>query len=124
LKYNYFDKLYKLDKLDKPNKKDNTVNPENILQIDYKTVSLDWEKYKCDLGKNVIIANTGYQGLGENLASELGISKSKVIYLISCNETSFQKDFAILEKKYRMDRKIEIRTNYSVWIYKLLLCLY
>jgi hypothetical protein len=118
LRYNYSDKP------DNPGTSDNTGNPENILQIDYKTVSLDWEKYICDLGKNVIIANTGYQGLGENLASELGISKSKVIYLISCNETSFQKDFAILEKKYRMDRKIEIRTNYSVWIYKLLLCLY
>jgi len=119
LKYNYYDKLYKLDKLDKLNKKDNTVNPENILQIDYKTVFLDWEKYICDLGKSVIIANTGYQGLGENLASELRISKSKVIYIISCNETSFQKDFAILGKRYRICRKIEVRTNYAVWIYKL-----
>jgi len=94
---------------------------EHILLIDYKTVSLDWEKYKCDLEKNVIIANTGYQGLGENLASELAMSKSKIIYIISCNETSFQKDFAILGQRYLVDRKIEIRTNYGVWIYKLAL---
>ena len=98
---------------------DTTENQENILLIDYKTVSLDWKKYICNLGKSVIIANTGYQGLGENLASQLAISKISVIYIISCNETSFQKDFAILEQRYIVDRKIEIITNYSVWIYKL-----
>jgi hypothetical protein len=110
LKYNYSGTLNNPNKLD---------NLENILLIDYKTVSIDWEKYNCDLGKSVIIANTGYQGLGENLASQLAISKISVIYIISCNETSFQKDFVILGQRYIVDRKIEIRTNYSVWIYKL-----
>ena len=118
LKYNYSDKP------DNPGTLDNTGNPENILQIDYKTVSLDWEKYICDLGKSVIIANTGYQGLGENLSSEIGNSRANRIFIISCNENSFQKDFAILGKRYRICRKIEIRTNYAVWIYKLVLSLY
>lgn len=110
LKYNYKDNT------------DNTYNfatLDNILRIDYKTCSIDWEKYNCDLGKSVIIANTGYQGLGENLSSEIGNSGANRIYIISCNETSFQKDFGILGKRYMIDRKIEIRTNYSVWIYKL-----
>ena len=115
LRYNY------PDTPDNPGTLDNTGNPENILQIDYKTVSLDWEKYICDLGKSVIIANTGYQGLGENLSSEIGNSGANRIYIISCNETSFQKDFAILGKRYRICRKIEVRTNYAVWIYKLAL---
>lgn len=113
LKYNYSDKLYNFGTVD------NTGNSENILLIDYKTCSIDWEKYNCDLGKSVIIANTGYQGLGENLSSEIGNSGANRIYIISCNETSFQKDFAILGKHYRIDRKIEVRTNYSVCIYKL-----
>ena len=89
------------------------------MRIDYKTCSIDWEKNNFDLGKSVIIANTGYQGLGDNLARGLTISNAKIIYIISCNETSFQKDFAILRQRYIVDRKIEIRTNYSVWIYKL-----
>lgn len=113
LKYNYSDKPDNLGTLD------NTGNPENILQIDYKNCSIDWEKYNCNLGKSIIIANTGYQGLGENLSSEIGNSGANRIYIISCNETSFQKDFAILGQLYRICRKIEIRTNYAVWIYKL-----
>ena len=110
LKYNYKDNT------------DNTYNfatLDNILRIDYKTCSIDWEKNNFDLGKSVIIANTGYQGLGENLSSEIGNSGANRIYIISCNETSFQKDFGILGKRYMIDRKIEVRTNYSVWIYKL-----
>ena len=88
--------------------------------IDYKTCSLEWQKYTGGEGM-CIIANTGYQGLGANLANELTYSQSKIIYIISCNETSFQKDFAILETHYLIDRKIEIKTNYAVWIYKLIL---
>lgn len=95
-------------------------NSENIMLIDYKTCSLEWEKYSCGMGM-CIIANTGYQGLGINLSQELTLSRSDVIYIISCNETSFQKDFAILETHYFIKRKIEIKTNYSVWIYKLIL---
>lgn len=116
LKYNYSDKLDNPGILGNPDK---LYNPDNILLIDYKTCFIDWEKYNCDLGKSVIIANTGYQGLGENLSSDIGNSGANRIYIISCNETSFQKDFAILGKRYMIDRKIEVRTNYSVWIYKL-----
>lgn len=95
-------------------------NSENIMLIDYKTCSLEWEKYSGGMGM-CIIANTGYQGLGINLSQELTRSGSDVIYIISCNETSFQKDFTILETHYFIKRKIEIKTNYSVWIYKLIL---
>ena len=98
----------------------NYSNLENISLIDYKTCSLEWQKYTCGEGM-CIIANTGYQGLGANLANELTRSGSAVIYIISCNESSFQKDFAILETNYFIQRKTEIKTNYSIWIYKLVL---
>lgn len=98
----------------------NYSNSENISLIDYKTCSLEWEKYTGSEGM-CIIANTGYQGLGANLANELTRSGSAVIYIISCNQTSFQKDFAILETNYFIERKTEIKTNYSIWIYKLIL---
>jgi len=98
----------------------NYSNLENIMLIDYKTCSLEWQKYSNSEGM-CIIANTGYQGLGVNLSHELTRSRSDVIYIISCNESSFQKDFAMLETHYFIKRKTEIKTNYSIWIYKLVL---
>jgi len=91
---------------------------ENIKLIDYKTCSLEWDKYSRD-GVMCIIANTGYQGLGMHLAGELICSNAERIYIVSCNETSFQNDYLILGTQFKIDSKKEIKTNYSVWIYKL-----
>jgi hypothetical protein len=61
----------------------------------------------------------GYKGKYKMTMTIICLFIIRHIRIISCNETSFQKDFAILEQRYIVDRKIEIITNYSVWIYKL-----
>jgi hypothetical protein len=87
--------------------------------IDYKT----WEcpnYYSFDNhANNVCIVNTGFQGMGINLAKQLVLFKTNIIFVISCNEDSWNEDFLVLKNSYRINEKIEIRTNYSVWIYKL-----
>jgi hypothetical protein len=91
---------------------------KDIALIDYNTCYIEWDKYSRD-GGMCIIANTGYQGLGIHLAEELIRSNAERIYIVSCNETSFQNDYLILGTRFRIDSKKEIKTNYSVWIYKL-----
>ena len=71
----------------------------------------------------VCIVNTGFKGMGDNLARQLNLFKSDGIYVISCNEASWMKDLYILKEVYQVKEKIEIRSNYSVWIYKLELLL-
>jgi len=65
------------------------------------------------------IVNTGYQGMGVNLAQEICKMNSAEIYVISCNQDSWAKDWVILMESYKLLEQVEIRTNYSVWIYKL-----
>lgn len=91
---------------------------KDIALIDYNTCSIEWDKYSRG-GVMCIIANTGYQGLGIHLAKELIRANAERIYIVSCNETSFQNDYLILGTRFRIDSKKEIKTNYSVWIYKL-----
>ena len=97
----------------------NYLDCENISLIDYKTSSLEWDKYSR-VGVMCIIANTGYQGLGIHLAEELIRSNAEIIYIVSCNVKSFQNDYLILGIRYRINKQIEIKTNYLVWIYKLI----
>ena len=81
--------------------------------INYNTCNITFEM------DSIIITNTGYQGLGINLSNNLLLSKCHYIYIISCNKHSFQKDFKILSGNYKINNVMEIKTNYSVWIYKL-----
>ena len=102
----------------------NHSRSDNISLVDYKKCSLEWKKYSIDNGiwgkyEMCIIANTGYQGLGKHLANELLHSGADTIYIVSCNEISFRNDYIILAEDYKIDWKKEIKTNYSVWIYKL-----
>jgi hypothetical protein len=98
----------------------NYPDNKNILLIDYKKCSLKCIiNIKCN-NKICIIANTGYQGLNQHLSNELVNYNSDIIYIISCNIKSFQNDYNILSIKYKIDMQIEIKSNYSVWIYKLI----
>jgi len=87
---------------------------------EYQTHLINYNTCNIAFGINsIIIANTGYQGLGINLSNNILLSQCHYIYIISCNENSFQKDFKILSGNYKIDSVLEIKTNYSVWIYKL-----
>jgi hypothetical protein len=97
-----------------------TNDPERIKLINYKTCKIEWEKYVSSRGI-CIIANTGVHGLGKHLAKEITNSNAEIIYVVICNEISFREDYLILGALYEIHSKIEIKTNYSVCIYKLVL---
>ena len=65
------------------------------------------------------IINTGIKGMGHNLATEVCKINANKLYIISCNPESWKKDWIILNQYYSIENAIEIRTNYSVWIYVL-----
>ena len=90
----------------------------NVHLIDYKTCDL---VAGFDQLPGIAILNTGYNGMGDNLAHNLVRFKCGMVYVISCNEKSFQNDFKILSGRYRIMDVMEIKTNYSVWIYKIVL---
>lgn len=88
--------------------------------IDYKEwkANTQWEIDFPDIQRCCIV-NTGYQGMGEHLAIEICRIAANEIYVISCNQESWERDFIVLNAYYNLQERIEIRTNYSVWIYKL-----
>ena len=88
----------------------------NVHLVDYKTCDLVAELNK---EPGIAFMNTGYNGMGGNLANNLVKSGCELVYVISCNEKSFQNDFAILSGRYKIMDVMEIKTNYSVWIYKI-----
>jgi hypothetical protein len=101
--------------------KRNYKNPHLEL-IDYSTWTID--NYTCILNhinKNtsVCIINTGYNGMGDNLAKQIANLRTQVIYVISCNTKTWSHDLGELNKVYITTAHVEIRTNYSVWIYRL-----
>jgi hypothetical protein len=73
----------------------------------------------CVLEKNnnIIIANTGLQGLGNCLSNFLNTSRIYKIIVISCNPKSWLKDFNILKKNYKIIKTINIKTNYTISLY-------
>ena len=97
----------------------NYKNP-SVEIIDYKTWTANALNLNCDdICRQCCIVNTGYQGMGENLAMEICKIGAGEIFVISCNLDSWAKDLVILSDSYNLQEQVEIRTNYSVWIYKL-----
>lgn len=97
----------------------NYKNP-SVEIIDYKTWTANALNLNCDdICRKCCIVNTGYQGMGENLAMEICKIGAGEIFVISCNLDSWAKDLVILSDSYNLQEQVEIRTNYSVWIYKL-----
>jgi hypothetical protein len=101
----------------------NYKNPSAAM-IDYKTWKWkstvnEFDSGGADISRQCCIVNTGYQGMGENLTREICKLCAGEIYVISCNQESWAKDLVILSDSYNLQEQIEIRTNYSVWIYLL-----
>jgi hypothetical protein len=71
--------------------------------------------------KLTLIANTSKQGLGKHLSKEILKLEIKNIFIISCNQKSFYKDYEILKKNYKINKVFELKTNYVVTIYLLVL---
>ena len=46
----------------------------------------------------------------------LKLNQQRMI-IISCNKKSFEKDMKILDQKYKIERQIDIKTNYIVTVY-------
>lgn len=88
--------------------------------INYKTWQLADSQYNYMKHTNIAcVCNTGIKGIGTNLANELCKLKANTLYIISCNHDTWESDWIILQKKYTITTSLEIRTNYSVWIYML-----
>ena len=97
----------------------NYKNP-SVEIIDYKTWTANALNLNCDdICRQCCIVNTGYQGMGKNLAMEICKIGACEIFVISCNLDSWAKDLVIISDSYNLQEQVEIRTNYSVWIYKL-----
>jgi hypothetical protein len=96
----------------------------HVELIDYDTWEWKakgiWKKDLEDMRRSLCcIVNTGYQGMGSNLAAEIGKIGVGELFVISCNPESWARDLEVLDETYQLLEQTEIRTNYSVWIYKL-----
>lgn len=103
----------------------NYKNP-NVEIIDYQTWKMNSQMPNINMDcvdmcrrRQCCIINTGYQGMSKNLAREICKFGADEIYVISCNQESWAKDLSVLSESYNLLEQVEIRTNYSVWIYKL-----
>jgi hypothetical protein len=90
----------------------NLDNLNNIHLISYETDEIELIKESYD-----IILNTSKHGLGVNLCKNLLKLNQQRMIIISCNKKSFEKDMKILDQKYKIERQIDIKTNYIVTVY-------
>jgi co-chaperonin GroES (HSP10) len=63
---------------------------------------------------DIILINNGKSGLGSNLCKKILENDYEWIVIISCNNKSFEKDYKILNVKYKIINKFEIFTNYLI----------
>lgn len=90
----------------------NLDNLNNIYLISYETDSIKLVDESYD-----VILNTSKHGMGLNLCRNILKLDQQRIIIISCNKKSFEKDMKILSQKYKIDRQIDIETNYIVTVY-------
>ena len=86
---------------------DTKYNCQNIITelIDYNTFN-----YTMNLEKVSIICNTSKSGLGENLCNQINKIKANNLFLISCNKKSFERDYLILCKQYKIKKNLQINS--------------
>jgi hypothetical protein len=84
----------------------------NVNLVDYDTVKFNYHN-----DKKMIIINNGKNGLGLNLCYEIIKCDFDKIFIISCNNKSFNQDYEMLKIKYKIIKSFEIKTNYSIWLY-------
>jgi hypothetical protein len=91
-----------------------------IKLVNYKTcdnIIFNNEDVTGDITGDILIANTGIQGLGVCLSKCLNDSGIYKMIIISCNPKSWLKDFNILKKNYKIRKTIDIKTNYVISLY-------
>ena len=93
----------------------NLDNPDNIHLISYESDSIKMINNSEESFD--VILNTSKHGLGVNLCRNiLKLNQNRVI-IISCNKRSFERDMKILGQRYKIERQIDIETNYIVTVY-------
>ena len=90
----------------------NLSDLNSIKLISYETDSIKLVDESYD-----VILNTSKHGLGLNLCRNILKLDQQRIIIISCNKKSFQRDMKILSQKYKIEKQIDIETNYIVSIY-------
>jgi hypothetical protein len=90
----------------------NLSDLNSIKLISYETDSIKLVDEPYD-----VILNTSKHGLGVNLCRNILKLDQQRIIIISCNKKSFEKDMKILSQKYKIERQIDIETNYVVTVY-------
>lgn len=86
----------------------NNINSKYVKLIDYEDKDI-----KIESG-DLILVNNGKTGLGINLCQKILENEYEWIIIISCNNKSFEKDYKILNMKYKIINKLEIFTNYLI----------
>ena len=92
-------------------------NKDDIYLINYDIDKLQNINMLDNFDDYILIANTSKSGLGENLAKNITDIGLKNVVIISCNKKSFNRDYKILQNKYKINKTFEITTNYTVSIY-------
>jgi hypothetical protein len=92
-------------------------NKDNIYLINYDIDKLQNINMLDNFDDYILIANTSKSGLGENLVKNIIDIGLKNVVIISCNKKSFNRDYKILNNKYKINKTFEITTNYTVSIY-------
>ena len=90
----------------------NLSDLNSIKLISYETDSIKLVDESYD-----VILNTSKHGLGLNLCENILKLDQQRIIIISCNKKSFEKDMKNLSQKYKIERQIDIETNYVVTVY-------
>lgn len=94
----------------------NIPNQKNCHLIDYKNLKFNNYSEKKDCcSYNIALINNGKAGFGKELCNEIlrsGIFNK--IFIISCNQKSFDRDFNILKSKYFIDKQFTFETNYII----------
>ena len=89
------------------------IQTSNIFLVDYKLCTL----IKTDDPVAQMIINNGKTGLGTNLCNQILDNNINTLFIISCNQKSFCRDYQILAIKYLITAEYKISTNYSVYLY-------
>ena len=82
---------------------DDTIN-NNINSNDVELVNYEDKKINIKNG-DIILINNGKSGLGSNLCKKILENDYEWIVIISCNNKSFEKDYKILNVKYKIINK-------------------
>jgi tRNA/tmRNA/rRNA uracil-C5-methylase (TrmA/RlmC/RlmD family) len=82
----------------------------NCKYVGTEIINYNTFNYTKDLEKVSIICNTSKSGLGENMCNQINKIKANCLFIISCNKKSFEKDYCILCKQYKIVKNLQINS--------------